>query len=191
MDNTARATHTNQSNAVGGWSAYGPLDATSRAVFEKATRGLVGVKYTPTEVSTQVVAGTNYRFRCNAELVGPNPEKFKATMEIFQPLDGDPTITSITKLGALVGESATKPGGWTTFGPLTPETTAVFQDATKSLLGVDYTPLEVATQVVAGTNYKYICDAKVVAPGAPEFKALVEIFKPLDGKPVVTGISSV
>ncbi|MFQ2018524.1 hypothetical protein ACK34I_15280 [Aeromonas veronii] len=53
-----------QAVLVGGWTAYHKLTAEDQAVFDQALKGFVGVQYVPFEVSTQVVAGTNYRFKC-------------------------------------------------------------------------------------------------------------------------------
>lgn len=166
---------------VGGWSPFGPLNARSKEVFEEAMKGFVGVMYMPTEVSTQVVAGTSYRFRCDAEVVGPRPEKFAAIIEIYHPLQGRPRITRITRID---GEF----GGWTSFGPLSPESRAVFDDTTRELDGVRYVPLEVSTQVVAGMNYRFRCEATVVTPDAATSMALIEIFQPLEGPPLLIGI---
>ncbi|WP_421207133.1 hypothetical protein [Aeromonas enteropelogenes] len=52
-----------QAVLVGGWTAYHKLTAEDQAVFDQALKGFVGVQYVPFEVSTQVVAGTNYRFK--------------------------------------------------------------------------------------------------------------------------------
>lgn len=51
------------------------------------------------------------------------------------------------------------------------------------IVGVNYQPVAVASQQVAGTNYAFFCNATVVAPDAPTWPAMVMIFKPLDGKP--------
>lgn len=167
----------------GGWSAFGPLDAQSKEVFEAAMKGLVGVIYTPREVSTQVVAGTNYRFRCDAEVPGPSGTKYAAMIEIHQPLQGQPTITAIV--------AANAPGGWTPFGPVTAESKEVFARATKGLVGVSYVPLEVSTQIVAGTNYRFLCEGTPVTLEPLTFKALIEIYQPLDGPPVITRIDRI
>lgn len=83
---------------VGGWTAYRPLTAEDHKIFDEALHGFVGVSYDPQEVSTQVVAGINYRFKCKATLPGPEPIQWEAIVEIYAPLDGKPHITSITKL---------------------------------------------------------------------------------------------
>jgi hypothetical protein len=51
---------------------------------------------------------------------------------------------------------------------------------------ISFTPLLVATQIVSGANYIYICN--VVVPNAPPFPAEVIIFKPLKGPPHVVSI---
>jgi len=68
--------------------------------------------------------------------------------------------------------------------------TALFNKAMEGFVGVGYKPLKlVATQVVAGMNYRFLCDAKAVYPGAKTSKKLVTIFEDLDGKLSITEIS--
>ena len=84
------------------------------------------------------------------------------------------------------------PGGWSDFSfTLTPEATAVFKAALTGLVGVVYTPLAFATQVVAGLNYCFLCEGKVVIPSNPEFPALVYIYKHFEGAPHITEISRI
>lgn len=176
---------------VGGWTPFGPLDARSRAVFGAATAGLVGVEYMPREVSTQVVSGMNYRFRCDARVVSPGAPTFTVTMEIYQPLDGPPVITRIVRTSWPAMEKAVVPGGWTPFRPVDAESRAVFETAMHGWVGVGYTPREVSTQVVAGMNYRFICDAQVVYPGAPKYEALVTIYQSPGGEPHVVDIHTI
>jgi hypothetical protein len=82
---------------VGGWSPYHPLTAKDKEVFDEAMKGFVGVKYTPNTVSTQVVAGTNYRFKCTASMP-PALVVWEAIVEIYQPLNGAPYVTGIVRL---------------------------------------------------------------------------------------------
>ena len=53
------------------------------------------MQYVPFEVSTQVVAGTNYRFKCKTTVPLPNPIHGEAVVQIFQSLEGTAHITSI------------------------------------------------------------------------------------------------
>lgn len=82
---------------VGGWSKYHKLTPEDKLVFDEAMKGMVGVKYTPESVSTQVVAGMNYRFKCSASMP-PADVIWEAIVEIYQPLDGKPYVTGITRL---------------------------------------------------------------------------------------------
>lgn len=85
-------------NLSGGWTPRRPLTEEDLKVFEEATQGLVGAKYTPLEVSTQVVAGTNYRFDCMVELATVEPVKYNVEVIVFKPLpgNGEAVITAIT-----------------------------------------------------------------------------------------------
>ena len=82
---------------VGAWTAYKTqISKEEMNVFKQAVN-LVGVEYTPIAVSTQIVAGTNYRFFCNAQGVYPGATPEGAIVQIYQPLEGKAHITSITK----------------------------------------------------------------------------------------------
>ena len=85
-------------NAIfGGWSSYHDLTPEDNKVFDEALKGFVGVNYKPTTVSTQVVAGTNYRYKCIASMP-PADVIWEAVVEIFQPLKGMPYITGIVRI---------------------------------------------------------------------------------------------
>lgn len=176
---------------VGGWSPFRPLDPEDLLIFNEAMEGFVGVSYRPLMVSTQVVNGTNYRFECEAKVVSPEASLEHALIEIYQPRDGRPQLRSITLENEHSSHSQALYGGWSAWGPLTPEGLEVFEQATQGLLGVKYTPLEMSTQVVAGMNYRFICEAKVVAPKAEPYKTMIEIFRPLKGEPIITNIHTI
>lgn len=85
--------------------------------------------------------------------------------------------------------SAQLAGGWSGFSfTITTEAKEVFDRALKGFVGVKYTPLAFATQVVAGLNYCFVCRAQVAAPGTTEYLALVNIYAPPGGDPHITGI---
>lgn len=86
-------------SVVGGWTPYTtPLAAEAKEVFASVTKGLVGVHYTPLAVASQVVAGTNYRFFCNAKGVYPNALNEAVIIQVYQPLKDAAHITSIKKV---------------------------------------------------------------------------------------------
>ena len=71
-------------------------------------------------------------------------------------------------------------GGYSEQRPLTAEDSAVFAEATKDYAYLSLKPLSVSTQVVAGTNYLFVCEMK--AFGGPASQTNVKIFKPLPGR---------
>ena len=66
-------------------------------------------------------------------------------------------------------------GGWTSFRILTEDDKKIFDTALMGFVGVHYVPLLVATQLVSGTNYCFLCKGKGVYPDAQEFAALIYI----------------
>ena len=71
-------------------------------------------------------------------------------------------------------------GGFSEQRPLAAEDSAVFTEATKDYAYLGLKPLSVSTQVVAGTNYLFVCEMK--AFGGPAVQTNVKIFKPLPGR---------
>ncbi len=82
-------------------------------------------------------------------------------------------------------------GGWREAedGTITDELREIFDKATETLTGVNYVPKKlIATQLVAGMNYKFLCDATVVYPGAKAHEAVLIIYKDLKGNASVIEI---
>jgi flavodoxin len=73
-------------------------------------------------------------------------------------------------------------GGFSEQRPLVAEDSAVFAEATKDYAYLGLRPLSVSTQIVAGTNYLFVCEMK--AFGGPATQTNVKIFKPLPGRGV-------
>lgn len=94
------------------------------------------------------------------------------------------SFASVTPPATAAPEVA-KPGGWSKFGALLPADKVAFNEAMSGLVGVHYEPLAVRKQVVAGMNYDFFCNARVVYPGSAWYPAMVHVYKPLQGKPVV------
>lgn len=75
-------------------------------------------------------------------------------------------------------------GGWNTpeDGAITTEAQAAFDKATEALTGVEYTPVAlVGTQVVAGTNYAFVCIGKTVTAEPTASPYLVIVYADLEG----------
>jgi len=72
---------------------------------------------------------------------------------------------------------------------ITKKRAKLFKKAFKGFVGSDVTPVAyLASQVVAGTNHKYLCRKKGVYPGAVETYAFVTIYEDLNGKATVSDI---
>ena len=80
----------------GGWTDFKPVDSSARQVFDQATRNLLGVRLDPLSVREQVVAGRNYQFLCSSTPIVPGAAATKVLVDIYQPLNGAPTVTSVT-----------------------------------------------------------------------------------------------
>lgn len=73
-------------------------------------------------------------------------------------------------------------GGWTPSRIPTEEDLQAFGEAMEGLDGVGYTPLSVQSQVVKGTNYRFLCEATTVTLEPQTFQAMVMVYKPLPGE---------
>ena len=81
------------------------------------------------------------------------------------------------------------PGGWSYQSYLTPYDSFIFFNAIGRHSDFFYTPIAVATQVVNGTNYKFMTIAEPQTEDLnPQF-AVVDIYQPLNGEPYVTRIT--
>lgn len=85
--------------AVGAYGAFSTqLTKEARQAFAEAVEHFVGVKYEPLAAASQVVAGTNYAFFCNASIVAPGAASYPAMLTVFKPLQGPAAVTHVEKL---------------------------------------------------------------------------------------------
>ncbi|MCC0654027.1 MULTISPECIES: hypothetical protein [Clostridioides] len=86
-------------------------------------------------------------------------------------------------------------GGWSDFKVVEKENLEIFNEAIGMLKGVDYEPLIVSTQIVAGMNYSFICNATLVTKNPRSFLAEIVVFKPLsceeNNKAIITHINEI
>ena len=83
-------------------------------------------------------------------------------------------------------------GGWTPSADpaVTEELQAVFDKGMEKLVGVNYTPAAyLGSQVVAGTNHAFLCQAAVVYPGAEPYYVIVYLYEDLQGNVSVLNIA--
>ena len=93
----SNATLTQESTMVGAWTPFHKLTPEDQEVFNIAMENIKGVIYTPFSVSTQVVNGTNYRFKCTAS-IPPSDVIWEAMVYIHQPIGGTPKVIKITDI---------------------------------------------------------------------------------------------
>ena len=85
----------------GGWahSADPAVTDEQRDVFDKALDGLAGVNYEPIAyLGSQMVAGTNHCFLCQATVVYPNAEPHYVLLYIYEDLSGSAQIMNSADL---------------------------------------------------------------------------------------------
>lgn len=83
---------------VGGWKPYTTtIDETSMDVFDRIIGELIGVHYTPLAVAKQLVAGMNYSFFCNAQVVGSEYTE-PVMILVYVNLQGEMSEPSITRI---------------------------------------------------------------------------------------------
>lgn len=95
--------------------------------------------------------------------------------------------TSCEKVKSLVGieESQGVVGGYSKPHNLSDEELSIFEQATAKLQGVEYKPMNVATQIVAGVNYRFLCKARRIDENGKKGKryyAAIVVHKPLNGQ---------
>lgn len=167
-----------------------------REVFDKAFEGLEGVSYTPVALlaSRTTGFGTQYRILCKATVVVPGAQEEYVVVTLqhswlskAEILDiGDPLcLTNLDYEEGAVGtwQEAESPA-------MTEEATAAFNEATEGFVGVDYVPVALlSTQTVAGTNYRILCEATTVYPGAKMHYAVVNMYESLEGNANIISVT--
>ena len=173
---------------LGGWTVS--LDQTpamlpeaEQEIFDKAAPEGYTLVYT---LATQVVAGTNYAF------LARNEEGW-AIIKVYRDLQGNVAVTNIAGIDVqnilTAGEAlpADLVGGWAVHGtgkpPMLPteEAEMAFETAVAAAERLPKPIALLATQLVAGMNYKVLAEEN----GA---LYVVTVFQPLDGDAAITEI---
>jgi len=81
-----------------------------------------------------------------------------------------------------------QPGGWSDFLLLDGHDVEIFQKAMQGLVGMNYTPVLVAKQVVNGMNYRFFCATKTVTEKPVYGFAMVNIYAERDKEPKLESI---
>lgn len=194
----------------GGWEANADVPANvltteQQAVFDKALEEYVGMDLLPVCVlATQVVAGTNYAYLCLGTPVVPDAESGWYVAVAYEDLEGACEISSVEQID--VSEPATADssvpegltGGWAVpqlaFEDATtiPEEAALaFDKALENYDGMTFNPVALlATQVVAGTNYRLLCLGAPTVPDANPQLNVVDVYEDLEGGAEISEVST-
>lgn len=112
----------NQDVVCGGYSELRLLTADDSLAFTSAVKDNENLK--PVLVSSQIVAGTNYNFRC--EQMNADSTFSSVDVKVFQPLEGEPKVDSIVKLA-----DADETGYLVRVGEMAPDFTVTLADGRK------------------------------------------------------------
>ena len=103
-------------------------------------------------------------------------------------------LTVLMMISVAFAEGALS-GGWTPSSDpaVTEDLQALFEKGTETLTGVDYVPVAyLGSQVVAGTNHAFLCQAVTVYPGSQDIDpayAMVYLYEGLDGQVSILSIA--
>ena len=100
--------------------------------------------------------------------------------------------STLTKGAEEINETAPITGGWginNNFKAIdNVNAMSAFEKATEDLVGYRYDVAAVlGSQVVAGTNYLYLCRAEMVVPDAKPEYVIIKVYEDLEGNAEVTG----
>ena len=168
-----------------------PSGNATRPVFSGAPVKPIAKAYVP-------APGENTKATADTTTVKIMPKKAADTATGLTGDTGDKKITTgkdPVKVTETIPEFRTPPddeyiqlpGGWSQHRDVSPEELEMFRKLTKNS-GLILTPVSVATQVVAGLNYDFVCkieDASRRSNG----ECRIRIFKPLAGEPEITDMS--
>ena len=181
---------TNETPIVGGWTLTAAEAVTlPEKLQETFTKAVEGKSLTPIAlVGTQVVAGTNYMLLC-AE------NGAYRMVVLYCDLQGGAELTRSSAFALTdYTQSGTEapaeplPGGWTapeelTVLPLPERAQTAFDKAADGFVGSHIEPMALlGTQVVAGTNHAFLCQATVVVPDAQPEWMVVYLYQDLQGE---------
>ena len=167
-----------------------------KKLFEKAFADLEGVSYTPYALLATRTTASGMEYRVLSKATGCYPDAQEEYVVVTlkrgllgraEILDiGDPLCqTDLDYEPGAVGtwQEADSPA-------LTEDAKAAFEKATEGFVGVDYVPVALLSeQVVAGTNYRILCEATTVYPGAEMHYAVVDVYVSLEGNANILSVT--
>ena len=194
----APAAVTEENCISGSWKRAEDPELTDqvRAMFDKAFAGLEGVSYTPYALlaTRTTAAGRQYRVLCKATGVYPGAEEVYVVVILQRSWLGRAEIVeigdAIDRTDLDDEEGAVGAYQQPDSPAMTEEASAALNKALEGLVGVQYVPVALLSeQVVAGTNYRILCEATVVYPGEQMHYVVVTLYESLEGNVSVLNVS--
>ena len=199
----------------GGWTvadnSAAELPEEVRAAFDKAMETLTGsynevipIAY----IGRQIVSGTNYALLCRVTYADEKAPAGLVVLAAYEDLEGNTKLLSSEEFNiadfctgdeAMDENEEAEPlaGGWQTPEQITAaeipeEAKEAFNKAVEGLTGNELTPMALlGTQVVAGTNYAFLCHSKLATAEAAESIQIVIVYEDLEGNATISGMSNV
>ena len=194
----------------GGWELFdneaNALPEDVQAAFDKASETFTGSELKPVAyVASQVVAWMNYMILCEAATATETPTTSYQMVIVYADLEGNAEITQVKEFDLTAyteGEnseiSAEKlAGGWEVAEDrssvvIPQDAKDVFDKAAENLDGNELEPMALlGTQVVAGTNYAFLCFSTLQTDETINGIQVVTVYEDLDGNAGITNISTV
>ena len=195
----------------GGWAVADnsavELPEEVQKAFDKALETLTGSynEVTPIAyIGKQIVAGTNYAVLYRVTYADEKVPAGLVVMTVYEDLDGNAELLSSEEFsiadyntGDETEEAEPVTGGWQTPDQITTveipeEAKNAFNKAVEGFTGNDLTPMVLlGTQVVAGTNYAFLCHSKLVTAEPVESIQVVIVYEDLEGNASITEIHNV
>ena len=195
---------------TGGWELYeneaNVLPEKVQTAFDKATETFTGSELKPVAyIASQVVAGTNYMILCEAATTSENPSITYQMVVVYADLKGNAEITQIKEFDLMAyteGENTEistekLAGGWevaeNNSSVVIPQYAKdIFDKAAEKLVGNELEPMALlGTQIVAGTNYAFLCFSTLQTEETINGIQVVTVYADLNGNADVTNICTV
>ncbi len=186
--------------ASGGWTVNKNVSTTltkkQQKAFNKIVKNLDGVSYNPVAViGSQVVAGTNCAFLCQKTVVVPGATPSWVVMTAYEDLKGNVKLKGVKTIDIAKVKTYSKKstiaasGAWQDMAPkksgVAKKDKNVFNKALKTYKGKEkLKPIALlGTQVVAGTNYRFLCSS---SDDNGDYLYVVTVYKNLKGTCKIT-----
>lgn len=144
--------------------------------LDEALGNILGANYEPIwYVGNQLVNGMNHIFIARQIVANKDQDVFICKLVVNIPAGS-------------VGGKGAKVVSITTEADLDRDLDLLFKNTAGKLVGVGYKPIMfVGTQVVSGTNYYFVCEARTLVPNA-EPRAVMVVINVINGVGSVAGI---